>query len=379
MLGYAAVIGAAVNLVGYYAEKPTSVAAMTTAAELAKHYPNAFFLDAAAPDAVEAYLHRHGWIDSDVQVSALSKAGEGNMNLVLRAQLSDGRNVIIKQSRPWVEKFPSIAAPAERANVEALYYEKTAALDAIAACSPKLLQADPESHILLLEDLGDGADLSHLYAGDTELAGDTLAALTGYLSALHHNFRRNTCDFLIENAEMRALNAEHIFNYPFAAHDDFDLDQITPGLAAVSASVRSNAPLMARIDALHQRYLRNGDTLVHGDFFPGSFLQSGDAVKVIDAEFCFFGDPEFDVGVLLAHLMMAQQPGSVTDSLLASYEAPTGFSEALCQQYAGVEVLRRLLGLAQLPVNLDLAQKTALVERASQMLMAGEEAGVRCA
>lgn len=353
--------------------------AMITATELAKHFPEAFFLDARAPDAAQAYLHDRGWMAPEVSITALDKAGEGNMNLVLRAKLSDGRSVIIKQSRPWVEKFPSIAAPAERANVEALYYQKTAAHSAIAACSPQLLQADAESHILLLEDLGDGADLSYLYAGRQQIAAETLAALTSYLSALHHGFRRNSCDFLIENAEMRALNAEHIFNYPFVAHDDFDLDGITQGLAEVSERVRNNAALMARIDALHQRYLRNGDTLVHGDFFPGSFLQSGDAVKVIDAEFCFFGDAEFDLGVLLAHLMMAQQPDAVTDRLLATYQAPKGFSEALCKQYAGVEVLRRLLGLAQLPVELDLVQKTALVDRASQLLLAGEADALRCA
>lgn len=352
---------------------------MTTAAELAKHYPDAFFLDVEAPQAAQAYLHAQDWLDADTQVTALSKAGEGNMNLVLRAQLSDGRSVIIKQSRPWVEKFPAIAAPAERANVEALYYDKTAAHSAIAACSPRLLQADPASHILLLEDLGDGADLSYLYAGDSELSADALHALTAYLSALHAGFRRNTCDFLIENAEMRALNAEHIFNYPFVAHDEFDLDAITPGLTAIAAQVRANKALMARIDALHQRYLRNGNTLVHGDFFPGSFLQTAETVKVIDAEFCFFGDAEFDLGVLLAHLLMAQQPARVTDGLLASYDAPAGFSEALCRQYAGVEVLRRLLGLAQLPVSLDLAQKTALVEQASEMLLASEATTARSA
>lgn len=352
---------------------------MTTAAELAKHCPDAFFLDAEAPQAAQKYLHARGWLDRNVAIIVLDKAGEGNMNLVLRARLGDGRSVIIKQSRPWVEKFPGIAAPAERANVEALYYDKTATHAAIAACSPRLLAADPVSHILLLEDLGDGADLSHLYAGQAELAGHTLKALTAYLSALHHDFRRSTCDFLIENAEMRALNAEHIFNYPFSAHDDFDLDAITPGLAKVSDGVRGNAPLMARIDALHQRYLRNGNTLVHGDFFPGSFLQSDGAIKVIDAEFCFFGDAEFDVGVLLAHLLMAQQPTSVTDGLLASYIAPAGFSDALCRQYAGVEVLRRLLGLAQLPVALNLDQKAALVEQASAMLLAGEVDALRCA
>ncbi len=119
------------------------------------------------------------------------------------------------------------------------------------------------------------------------------------------------------------------------------------------------------------RYRANGDTLLHGDFFPGSFLTSGSGVKVIDTEFCFFGEAEFDLGVLQAHLLLAQQPDEVIDSLFRRYQGAERFSRSLCDQYTGVELLRRLLGLAQLPLTLDLEQKRALVEQARLMLLPG--------
>src|SRR2546421_5684303 len=41
-------------------------------------------------------------------------AGEGNMNYTLRIGTSE-RSFVMKQARPWVEKYPHIAAPWDRA------------------------------------------------------------------------------------------------------------------------------------------------------------------------------------------------------------------------------------------------------------------------
>lgn len=341
---------------------------MTPRQRFAALQPDAFFVDAADADALAAYLRQRGWLKGTQHISAISRAGEGNMNLVLRLLLDDGSRFILKQSRPWAEKYPSVEAPAERANIEAEYYRRTAAMPLLAAHSPMLLQADAESHILMLEDLGEGSDLSNLYRPGSVLDQATLTALMDYLVALHCNFRQPGCGFVIENRAMRALNAEHIFRLPFAADSGFDLDAITPGLAAVAASCREDSLLLARIAALEQRYLATGDTLLHGDFFPGSVLHTATGIRVIDPEFCFFGDAEFDVGVLAAHLTLAAQAPALVEQGLAHYLAGVdgafSFSVSRCWHYAGVEILRRLLGLAQLPLTLDLSAKQALVETA---------------
>ena len=45
---------------------------------------------------------------------------------------------------------------------------------------------------------------------------------------------------------------------------------------------------MARVTALGVRYLEDGDTLVHGDYFPGSWLRTGEGVRIIDGPFANF-------------------------------------------------------------------------------------------
>jgi 5-methylthioribose kinase len=94
---------------------------------------------------------------------------------------------------------------------------------------------------------------------------------------------------------------------------------------------------------------------------------------VIDPEFSFRGHAEFDLGVLLAHLHLADQPKVLRDAALARYRPAPGaiFSLARTEQFAGVEIMRRLIGVAQLPLGTahDLARKTALLEESRRLVL----------
>ena len=86
-------------------------------------------------------------------------------------------------------------------------------------------------------------------------------------------------------------------------------------------------------------------------------------LKVIDPEFGFTGPREFDLGVFCAHLRMA---GTVLEeSVLETHYLPwKQLDRRLVSTFAGVEILRRLLGVAQLPIRFDLERKRVLLEKA---------------
>src|SRR3990172_12931089 len=88
-------------------------------------YPRGFFLDPGKSDALQEYARDGGWILPGESLVSVTKAGEGNMNLTLRLKTTE-RSFILKQARPWVEKYPSIEAPAARARVEAGFYRAVA-------------------------------------------------------------------------------------------------------------------------------------------------------------------------------------------------------------------------------------------------------------
>ncbi len=174
---------------------------------------------------------------------------------------------------------------------------------------------------------------------------------------------------------MRALNHEHIFALPLRPDNGLPLDEYTrtPGLAVVAGSLKSDAAYCRAVAELGERYLHGeGESLLHGDFFPGSFLQTQHGVRVIDPEFCFCGDAEFDVGVLTAHLLLAGEPAARAETVSTAYAPrPSGpFRRELVRQHAGVEIMRRLIGVAQIPTLVaDLARKTDLLTLSRRLVL----------
>lgn len=330
-------------------------------------------IDASAPDAVIAFLsHRH-WLPAGAETIGIERAGEGNMNLVLRVRWREAGgavgSAILKQARPWVEKYPDIPAPVGRLAVEADFYRLLSATPRLADAMPALLAVDEDAGAAWLEDLGDGGDHLGVYAGGSKGAGgDRLAQhdldlLLRWLTDLHALDVDPAAWPRLANREMRALNHAHLFEIPLGAQPDGsdapDVDAHCAGLQEVAAPLRRDAELRAAMRALGRVYLDDGPCLLHGDFYPGSWLASAAGPRVIDAEFGFLGRPEFDLGVLAAHLEFAG-----LDALsLDAYRPPGDFDPALARGFTGVELIRRLLGVAQLPLGADLARRQRWLEQ----------------
>ncbi|MBV9127260.1 MAG: phosphotransferase [Verrucomicrobia bacterium] len=348
---------------------------MTRQEEFFSLFPDTFFLDPADARSLDNYLVNSKQLGRGENVLAAEKAGEGNMNCIVRVRTSE-RSFILKQSRPWLEKYPQIAAPFDRALAEGRFYRLVAPSPAVAGKMPRLLWTDDHARVVALEDLGAARDFFPLYAGEVALPEQTLVDLVSYLCALHPLAPGDEQERArLANFEMRALNHEHIFALPLRSDNGLDLDAYTgtPGLAVAAASLKADEGYAAEVAALGERYRRGtGNSLLHGDFFPGSFLQTEAGVRVIDPEFCFCGDAEFDLGVFAAHLLLAGEPAARAERVLELYRAnsATPVSSELARRYAGAEIMRRLLGVAQIPtLRADLTQKTAWLELSRRLVL----------
>lgn len=330
-----------------------------------------FLLDSGDLPALRGYLIRRGFPEAEKALS-LEKAGEGNMNCVARVRFPN-RSVIVKQARPWVEKYPSIAAPVERAASEACFYRCVARNPELTAMMPRLLDFDEESAVLVLEDLGSAIQVADCYQGAPRLAPSDLKKLARFISLLHRPKISPGDRPAFRNLEMRRLNHEHIFDLPLRTDGPLSemLDSITPGLNEAGEFLRRDSAYCEAVENLGRRYLaQEGTTLIHGDLFPGSLLRMPDGgLRVIDPEFCFCGDPEFDIGVFFAHLLLSCHEEETALFWLAAALEGTPHSESLARQYAGVEIMRRILGVAQLPLTLPLASKHSLLKRSREFVL----------
>jgi 5-methylthioribose kinase len=326
-----------------------------------------WLLNGTDRDDVERYLVSQGMLASDAMPIAVARAGAGNMNLALRVTTRDGRSFILKQGRPWVEKYAHIPAPFERTLVEAAFYAAVQSQPAVARRMPSVFHVDADNHVLLLEDIGSAGDFTSSY-DDGAVTNATVAALLDWLQQLSQVTVPLDGRSVFANRAMRALNHEHIFEFPLREANGLDLDGITAGLAAEARLLATDRPYARAVGALGSRYLADGERLVHGDYFPGSWLKAADGPRVIDPEFCFLGNAEFDYGVLAAHLTIARCPSDVVARVMAA-AIERRLDAALVAGFAGVEIMRRLIGVAQLPLSDDIDRKRSLLRLSRQLVV----------
>src|SRR5262245_26665137 len=316
---------------------------------------------------VERYLVSQGMLTPEAIPIAIARAGGGNMNLALRVTTRDGRSFILKQGRPWVEKYAHIPAPFERTIVEAAFYSAVQSEPGVARRMPSVFHVDAHNHVLLLEDVGTGGDFTSVY-GDGAMTNATVGELLDWLEQLSRISVPVDARAVFSNRAMRALNHEHMFVFPLRDSNGLDLDGITAGLAEEARSLANDRAYVDAVTVLGLGYLCDGVTLVHGDYFPGSWLKAADGLRVIDPEFCFLGDPEFDCGILAAHLMMAQCDADLLDLVVASV-TERRLDPSRVASYAGVEIMRRLIGVAQLPLSLDIDRKRAILRLSRRLVV----------
>ena len=321
-------------------------------------------IDANSPvSAVQEYLRKNDWLlSNDEELLSLDKPGEGNMNVVLRLT-TDRRSLILKQSRPFVQKYQQIEAPIDRIDVERQFY-KAILGSAISHHVPKILGYDPDNYLLLLEDLGNCEDMVLLYEKKA-IENEELQKLTSILSLIHGT---KAPDDFPENLEMRRLNHQHIFILPFLEDNGFSLDEVQPGLQELSIPYKKDSALKKEIETVGKKYLSKGTVLLHGDYYPGSWMTEKNNLYVIDPEFSFMGFAEFDLGVMAAHLIMATNEKEYLTQILENYIGLV--DKKLVMKVVGIEIMRRIIGLAQLPMKRSVEEKNILLNKAYEMIMA---------
>ncbi len=315
-----------------------------------------------------SYLKKRNWLQAEEAISSVEVPGEGNMNFTLRI-ITNKRSFIIKQSREYVEKYPQVAAPKERVLREAEFYEIIKNVPYLKQMTPNLIGLDKENSIMLMNDLGSGKDYSNLYDKGKNIPEEDLLLIIDFIAKLHTSITTETTEKRIPNRKMRELNHEHIFKYPYVKDNGINLDDILPGLQKQACILKEDEVLKNNVFELGKLYLQDGNILLHGDFFPGSWLKTESKLNIIDPEFCFFGFPEFEMGVVIAHLKMADQSKELITKALQHYKKSCTLDEALCHKFVAIEIIRRIIGLAQLPLQIDLEKRIELLKQAQEILL----------
>ena len=248
-------------------------------------------LDIEEPAALLAYLRAGGWIGPD-ETPALQRLSGGVSNravLVERdAPAGAGGSWVVKQAlaklRVAVDWFSSPA----RIEREALGLRWLAELAPPGTTTPLVFE-DRANHILAMAAVPRPHDnwKGLLLAG--RLHPDHVAQFGRLLGTIHRNAT-------LRRAELAPLFEERSF---------FDSLRLEPYYRYTAAQVPQSAPFY---DALLAEGWATRLTLVHGDYSPKNILVQGPQagtgrLVLLDHEVIHWGDPAFDLGFGLTHLL----------------------------------------------------------------------------
>jgi 5-methylthioribose kinase len=308
-------------------------------------------------------------------------AGDGNINWVRRVRVGGERSVVVKQARAALERFPQYRASTERIVFERRWLEIARPLDRGRVC-PEVLAFDETGRVLVLEDLGGAERLDHAMSrGPSRAVADAAASLATLLGAVHGATAARAAELAprFANDDMRRLHGEHVFALPFR-RNDFALPE---GLQLEAERIWGDGDLVAIADHAYARYLQPRGALVHGDVQAGNVLLAARGPVLLDAEIAHVGDPAFDVGTLIAHLLLpAVARGAAAGATAAIAAAWEGYAAAHREhaagapcpvfadvsRYAAIEMLRRTIGAARVAAVAEAAASRAVLAGAVRLM-----------
>ena len=314
-----------------------------------------------------SYINKQEKLDDSYSCEPIE---DSNMNVVVRIGIDD-QFWLVKHAEPWVRKYPDIPAPITRTKQEANFYEFFGTNLKLKGLMPEFLGFNAKENLLALEFIDQASSGMRFYHDENAkgLPENLLDQAVSYLARLHS---LDTCDSIDwTNRDLRKLNHLHMFEFPFDPVNGLNLEQFCPGLSKLGKLFCHDEKLKRACSVIGSAYLdAQGPVILHGDFYPGSWLIKNHKMYVIDPEFCFCGPAEFDLGILLAHNLIVGASPNELNHWINHYckltKSSIIFDKKLCLKFCGVEILRRLLGAAQLPIKWPL-------ERYELMLNLGRE------
>lgn len=246
--------------------------------------------------------------------------GDGNLNLVFHiTDQNGGKSIIIKQALPYAKVVgESWPLSLDRARIEREALQLQYGL--CPGLAPEVYAFDDELAVTVMEDLSDHTIMRKgliegaaypLFAGHI---GEFLARTLFFTSdlAMNPQHKKEQVKKFI-NPDLCKITEDLIFEDPYKLSDNNNYPEY---LEDEAQALREDGALHLEVALLREAFLTRTEALLHGDLHTGSIFATAESTKVIDPEFAYYGPMGFDVGAIIANLLLnyASRPGWTKDA-----------------------------------------------------------------
>lgn len=250
---------------------------------------------------IETYLRTRGRLRPGERINTRKLPG-GVSNDVYYVTSSQGDNFVLKQARgqlnvvePW---FCSVERIWREIEVLRVCHRLTTSSEMgslLRIETPELLFEDRENHLYAMT----AAPPDHVVWKNELLSGRVRADVA------------ESCGMLLGRLHAGTWHDSDL-SHKLGDRQFFDVLRLDPYYRHVA---HVHADLKPALESLIESVWQECHCLVHGDFSPKNLLIYGNSLMLIDFEVGHYGDPAFDLGFFLSHLM-----------LKAFYHAPSAAS-----------------------------------------------------
>lgn len=311
--------------------------------------------------------------------------GDGNMNYIYRISCGE-KSLILKQAgeATRLSSGKNISRKRNQREARALIRQN----EIVPGSTPKVYLYDEVMDCMVMEDMKDYTVMRQALLDGRPLC-DSFGEQIGHILAENY---RQTSDVQADhirkkyevkefiNPELCEISERLVFDEPI-----FNLsgcNGVEPeNNAYVEANIYAGEELKKEVGKLKYQFMTSSQSFIHGDLHTGSLFISEERVKIFDSEFAFYGPTGYDVGNVVAHLLLAKTNALLTErnevadwtekqirSILRIFTEETigqkrqpgkdAFEKELNQWYirniladsagyCGMEIIRRVLGVAK--------------------------------
>jgi len=246
-------------------------------------------------------------IFGDTEEIEIKEVGDGNLNLVFFVE-SKKNSICIKQPLPYLRVLKDWPLTLKRSYYESEYMNIHS--NHVSDLMPKIYDFDPELCTITMEKLSPHIIMRHGLINGTKyekFAEDisTFMAKTLFFTSdlyLKADQKKELNSRFIMNTELCKITEDLIFTDPYTYNKNNRWT--SPHLDKQKKEIETNDDLKIAVSRLKVKFMSETQSLLHGDLHTGSIMVTENDTKVIDPEFAFYGPMGFDVGALLANLLM---------------------------------------------------------------------------